>query len=536
MEISGMDIHDIQEMLRKTASGYSRSEISSQLGVSKSTVQHYLDRVARAGISLEQATALPVSELESILEINSVVRSGHLEPDFEDIYCRNRLNGKRRKSLKELWSDYVGSAPKGAKTLGYKGFCKAFKRFCKHLPQSCQQVELINQWQFGDVAMIDYSGDGICVNEFDKEITAQIFVAVLPASGFIFCYATPRQTRDDWLDAQVKMLEFFGGVPRHIYLDNSTSLVIKPDKYSPRLCRQYQEFCDYYGTIGVAVRPGKPKDKAMVENAVRQVQQSILNPLRKQKFFGIEDLNRALEQELKKLNQRALTTRSDGVSRFDLMQEEKIALRPLPLQPYELSSISKILKVQKGNVVRFDNVRFSVPLGHIGEHVKVVKSSKNHTVSIFDLRTGERMWIHYLTPGKSQDIILKEHMPERIRSVTMTKEEIIEVITQAGPASKALCELLLKQNHGEVARKVLRGVNSLRCNLGNRLFEYCCEATLKRAVPSYKVLCAEVDAATGPKRERRSVAACDRSDLPAQEVRGEAYYAQLIQSKSKVRK
>lgn len=346
-----MHTFDVQEILRQALSGASRQVIARELGISKSTVQRYLDRIKQANLTLEQAIGLKSHDLETCLGVGAKVRSGFHEPDFETIYCRHNVRGKNRRSLKNLWDSYRATVPKGASALGYKGFCKAYARFCQNLPVSCREVELINQWDFGYVAMIDYSGDTLpwTPNGLGKVAAAQIFVGVLPASGYIFCCATKRQTRDDWLDAQTKMLTFFGGVPKHIYLDNSTSLVTKPDKYCPRICRQYREFCDYYGTIPVAVRPGKPRDKAMVENAVYQCQRFILTALRGRQFFSLEEINRAIGKELLKLNARPLTTRFDGLSRADLMEEEKIALRPLPSIPYELSSVSKILKVQKGN-------------------------------------------------------------------------------------------------------------------------------------------------------------------------------------------
>lgn len=82
---------------------------------------------------------------------------------------------------------------------------------------------------------------------------------------------------------------------------------------------------------------------------------------------------------------------------------------------------------------------------------------------------GERIWIHYLREGKSQHIILREHMPESIREVMQTKEEHIELIGQSGESARKLCTILLKQNYGEVARKVLRGVNSHRTRLGKKV-------------------------------------------------------------------
>lgn len=68
----------------------------------------------------------------------------------------------------------------------------------------------------------------------------------------------------------------------------------------------------------------------MVENAVYQCQRSILTVLRGRQFFSLEEINKAIGKKLLKLNAHPLTTRSDGFSRADLMEEEKIALRPLP--------------------------------------------------------------------------------------------------------------------------------------------------------------------------------------------------------------
>lgn len=527
-----MEVHDLLEILRQTAAGTSRKEIASRLGVAKSTVQRNLNRLKTAGITPEQAMEMSYSKLEDLLGCGKSVRNGFCLPDFEHAYCRHNIRGKNRMSLKELWQSYRVQAPQGAKTLGYKGYVRAYQRFCADLPASCRDIELINEWMFGDVAMIDYSGDTVTLKKTGakQNTTAQIFVGVLPASGYIFCFATPRQTRDDWLDAQVKMLEYFDGVPKHIYLDNTKALVIKADKYAPKICEEYLGFCDYYGTIAVAVRPGKPRDKAMAENAVRLVQTKILSELRGREFFEIEELNKALLKELDKLNKRPLTTRSDGISRYDLVQEERQTLMPLPPLSYEISSEIKILKVQKSSIVRFNNCRYSVPHSYIGHKVRVIKSNRNQTIFVFDLKTGERICEHYLSLKKQQTCICPEHLPASLRAVKMTQEQLIEAISQSGPCAKELCGLLLKQNHGENARKVLRGVNSCRTSVGNQLFEQCCATTLKRAVPSYLVLLDEVERVVSGKKRPKKAPACDRSELGPESIRGADYYAKLLKT------
>ena len=110
----------------------------------------------------------------------------------------------------------------------------------------------------------------------------------------------------------------------------------------------------------------------------------------------------------------------------------------------------------------------------------------------------------------------------------LTKAELIELIGQSGEAARKLCTILLKQNHGEIGRKVLRGVNSHRTRLGNELFEKCCQATLTRLTPSYKVLCEEIDSVIDNRTRRSDGKSCDRSQLRPEDIRGSAYYDQLL--------
>ena len=78
-----MHTFDVQEILRRTLSGASRQAIARELGISKSTVQRYLDRIKQANLTLEQAIGLKPNDLESRLGIGTTVRSGFHEPDFE---------------------------------------------------------------------------------------------------------------------------------------------------------------------------------------------------------------------------------------------------------------------------------------------------------------------------------------------------------------------------------------------------------------------------------------------------------------------
>ena len=168
----------------------------------------------------------------------------------------------------------------------------------------------------------DFSSVRTGENTVRARARIQIFVGVLCYSGLIFCTATNGQTREDWLAGITKMFHYFDGVTDETWLDNSTPLVKNADKYDPDLATEFSNFCDYYNTLGYAVEPGKSRHKALVENAVKQFQDRILNHLNKRSFFSIEEINSAIEPLLAQLNNAELTERP-GSSRFSRYKAEE---------------------------------------------------------------------------------------------------------------------------------------------------------------------------------------------------------------------
>ena len=63
--------------------------------------------------------------------------------------------------------------------------------------------------------MIDYSGNPMYLTDpkTGERQPVQIFVVILPDSNYTFCYATPKQTWDDWLDALVELMNLLGAFP-----------------------------------------------------------------------------------------------------------------------------------------------------------------------------------------------------------------------------------------------------------------------------------------------------------------------------------
>ncbi len=93
-----------------------------------------------------------------------------------------------------------------------------------------------------------------------------------------------------------------------------------------------------------AVRPGHPADKGLVGNAVLQVERRIFNSLFGQRFMDLDELNKAVSERLKALNDRPMVEKQRN--RAELYAEEKGFLQSLPSIPYELDVVRMTRKVR----------------------------------------------------------------------------------------------------------------------------------------------------------------------------------------------
>jgi transposase len=164
-------------------------------------------------------------------------------------------------------------------------------------------------------------------------VTAQIFVACLGASNYIYAEATPSQSLPHWIASHQRALAFLGGVPQCIVPDNLKSGVTRPCHYEPGINRSYQDFAEHYQVAILPACPYKPRDKGKVEKAVQEVERQILAPLRYEAFTSFTALNVTIASRLEQLNQRVM--KGYGFSRQALFaQVDQPALRALPSQPF----------------------------------------------------------------------------------------------------------------------------------------------------------------------------------------------------------
>lgn len=499
----------VREILRLHQLGHSLSVIAKATNCSKSAVKKYVDRAKALNAEHVVASALTDESLSAILQPAVRNSRGLVDPDWQAVFIQNT---QQDLDLIDIWKDYVDVVGE-SKALGYSAFCDNYRKFKKHLPVDLIEGYLALDWTPGEYIQIDYSGDGIRIVDREGKVSeAQIFVASLPFSSYIFAYATVDQTRDSWLEAMIMMFRHLDGVPRYLLLDNTKSLVCKASKFNPLLSQDFKNFCRHYGIVADAVNPYSPTQKGAVENAVKQVQDYIIKPLQPVRFFDLAQVNARLVSMLEELNSKPMKARG-GVSRKDLCLKEQPFFQQLPANEYELQSYFKKLRVRRDGCIRLGNARYTVPYEHIGKQtlVEVMPSAGKVIVRINDAIVAEH---EYRQPAELTTIRKMEHLHPAQRFVLTPPEKLMETVSKCGPQAAGFCNYLHEHLPKPLLRRQLQGCLYFMSKTEPQVFEECCRKALASTPVNFEALQAAVTEALADQETKKPVIGNNKHRMP----------------------
>ena len=251
-------------------------------------------------------------------------------PDYEWVHKEMQKSGV---TLSLLWVEYCERCRQNGE-LPYKStqFNKYYADYV-HKTKATMHLE----HKPGENLQVDWAGQtaGITDTDTGERLPAYLFVAVLPYSGYAYTEAFLDMKQEAWITAHVHAYNYFGGVTRILTPDNLKTGVIKNTRTETVLNKAYQEMAEHYGTAIIPTRPRTPKDKAFVEGSVGVVSTWILAALRNRQFLSLDELNRAIWENLVNFNHKPFQ-KKDG-SRASDFEEEKLFLLPLPPNPFELA-------------------------------------------------------------------------------------------------------------------------------------------------------------------------------------------------------
>lgn len=208
----------------------------------------------------------------------------------------------------------------------------------------------------GECAQVDWGSFGnVRVGSTSRRLS--FFVMVLCHSRMMYVEFTVSQTMEHFLGCHQNAFHFFGCLPQKIMVDNLKSAVLKrtignEPVFNPR----YMDFADYYGFKIVPCNVGKGNEKGIVENAVGYVKKNLLNGLDISDFKIMSPLVQHWLDTVANVRNHGET----GTRPVDMFDQEKSALQPLPVEPYDIGTVKQV-RASKQFRVTIDTNRYSVP-------------------------------------------------------------------------------------------------------------------------------------------------------------------------------
>ena len=429
--------------------GLSREAIARSVGIAKGSVTNILQRFAASGLGWPLDPALDDADLEARL-FPPVARAAAAPcPDMATVERERR---RPHVTLELLWREYQEAHPDGMSRASFYRYCQA------HRPI---EPTMAMTHKAGDKLFVDYSGDGLAwVDRQTGELMpAELFVSCLGGSGFCYTEASPSQRAGDFVASHVRAFAYFGGVPAALVPDNLKSAVTRGHRYEPAIGPLYQKLAEHYGCAVLPARPRKPKDKALAENAVLNLQRYILGRLRDRTFFALHEINEAVWELLDAFNDEPMQGYGGQTRRERFVLIDQPALRPLPPDPFRLTALAPDRLVARNYHVMHEQHHYSVPYALVGQRVDVHISGG--LVEIY--HAGRHVARHRHEAPNYGYSTVEEHMPPNHRWVKgWSPDYFLGRGSLIGPqTTEVVRQIFARAKHPEQAYKSCLGLLAL---------------------------------------------------------------------------
>jgi len=462
-------MEQLKQILQLKNDGIPIREIARRIGISRNSVRKYLSVLVADTDQLTNKELADKAYNNDLLELNTQ-KHLRLFQHFETAQSELAKTGVTRQLL---WKEYLHEHPDG---YGYSQYCYHLNEYLKH-----KDVSMHLEYKAADTLMIDFAGkkQHYVDMQTGERFECQVFVAILPFSGLIFCHAVPSQQTQDFACCINAMLLFYAGVPSTILCDNLKTAVKHPNRYEPVFTDLCYQLSEHYGTTFSATRPYSPKDKAMVEKAVSIVYAHIYAPLRHQEFGSLQSLNNAMQQQLLLLNNKPY--KNTAYSRWYFYEQQELAqLKALPCEPFAPKKVATLTVQRNYHVqLREDFLYYSVPYLYVGKKVKILYDSR--VVEVYYDNT--RIALHIRKPHSKAYTTLGEHMPpnhQRMQQIKgWNKEDLLAQAVRIGTNTTQAAGLMLENSiYIEQNYKACFGMLMLQKKYSSQRLEAACKRAL----------------------------------------------------------
>ena len=473
-----IEIMNLKQIIQLKIQGTSNRQISEILDIHRNTINKYTRLINASDLPLTELLELDNKSLLELFPTTDTI-SDHRYEELSGYFPHFIKELSKVGCTKErLWKQYISKHTNG---YGSSQFNLHLNHWLKH-----KKVSGKLNHGYGEKLFVDYTGKKLQVADktTGEIIDVEVFVAILPASHYIYAEATLTQQKQDFISSINNTLFFFGGIPRVIVPDNLKSAVTKSSKYEPVINKTFKDQGRHYGFAINPTRSYKPQDKALVEGAVKLVYQRIFYELSNQIFFSIKDLNKAILEKVKAFNLHHMKTYD--TSRFKLFNEyEKSKLQSLPNQKYELKEY-RIATVQKMGYIYLsvDKNYYSAPYRYIGKKVEVQYNTENIEIYF----NNQRIASHLRNYRKGYYTTNKDHLASSHSFYSGWKPEYF--LQQANDIGEDVYQFVSKMmaqaEYPEIAYKSALGIIHLKSNYEKSRINKACKIGLENKLIRYR--------------------------------------------------
>jgi transposase len=199
------------------------------------------------------------------------------------------------------------------------------------------------------------------------EVVAHFAVHTLGYSRRFHFWVTDREDAEHTYEGLIRALEWWGGIPAEVLVDNQKSAVLEHRADGVRFNARFLDLAGHYGFTPRACRPARARTKGKDERMVGYIKHHFF--VRYRAFDSWADLNQRAEQWLREeADQRDHGTVHEVVAvRF---AREAPALQPLPATRYD-TSYWELRQVAWDGFIDVRGNRYSVPARLVGQRVSI---------------------------------------------------------------------------------------------------------------------------------------------------------------------
>jgi transposase len=475
------DMSKIRKVIKFHCNGKSKLFISNYLSLSRNTVKKYISLFEVLALPFDTINQKTDAELETLFSQNTVeIISPKLQTLYNFFPQMERELKKVGVTVRHMWEKYISVNPDGLRS---SQFSHHYKIWSKRV----NPVMHMNH-KAGDKMYVDYAGKTLSI--IDKETgeikDVQFFVAILGASQYTYSEASMSQKKEDFVTSVENAMRFFEGTPAAIVPDNLKSAVIKSSRFEPTINETLADLAEHYQTTILPARAYKPRDKSLVEGAVKILYRRIYVNLKETNFFSLEELNQQIWDLLDIHNSRKLTGRP--YSRLELfLEDEKEKLRALPQERFEIKYQSLATVMQNGHVqLSQDKNYYSVPYQYLKKKTKLLYTKT--TVEIY--YKYNRIAIH---PRNYKPYIYTTN-PEHLASTHLfvaqwSATRFIDWANSIDPwVGEYIIQIIESRNHPEQAYKSCLGILSFEKKVGKQRLINACKRAHDFKIYSFKTI------------------------------------------------